>query len=122
MFIGGKSLCPLVQAQVFAYFNTFKQYSFTKTITMRLPLLIALGLTTAGAEAQVDARLFRYPDVSASHISFVYGGDIWTVPKAGGTATKLTSSTGEESFPRFSPDGKTIVSIVPHQELEARFN
>jgi DNA mismatch repair protein MutL len=24
--------------------------------------------------------------------------------------------------PNFSPDGKTIVSIVPHQELEARFN
>ena len=62
--------------------------------------------------AQIDARLFRYPDVSATQISFVYGGDIWIVSKNGGTATRITSSTGEESFPRFSPDGKTIAFII----------
>ena len=58
--------------------------------------------------AQLDARLFRHPDVSSGQIAFVYGGDVWIVPKTGGTAIKITSSTGEESFPRFSPDGKTI--------------
>lgn len=68
---------------------------------------VALLFTTLGF-AQIDARLFRYPDVSPTHISFVYGGDIWIVAKAGGTANRLTSSTGEESFPRFSPDGKTL--------------
>ena len=65
--------------------------------------------------AQVDARLFRYPDVSATQISFVYGGDIWLVPKTGGTATRLTSSTGEESFPRFSPDGKTLAYTATYR-------
>jgi tricorn protease len=30
------------------------------------------------------------------------------VSKTGGTANRITSSTGEESFPRFSPDGKTL--------------
>lgn len=58
--------------------------------------------------AQIDARLFRHPDVSQSQLCFVYGGDIWLVPKAGGTAVRLTSSTGEEAFPRFSPDGKSL--------------
>jgi tricorn protease len=58
--------------------------------------------------AQIDARLFRYPDVSATQIAFVYGGDIWVVPKMGGTANRITSSAGEETFPRFSPDGKTL--------------
>lgn len=62
----------------------------------------------AGASAQVDARMFRYPAVSATQIAFVYAGDIWLVPRTGGTAVRLSSPRGEESFPRFSPDGKQI--------------
>ena len=68
---------------------------------------IALSLCTPAA-AQIDARMFRYPDVSATHIAFVYAGDIWVVPKDGGMATRLTSAPGEELFPRFSPDGSHI--------------
>ena len=76
-------------------------------------LLVSFNILSASA--QVDARLFRYPDVSATHISFVYGGDIWLAPKAGGTAIRLTSSTGEESFPRFSPDGKTLAFTASYR-------
>jgi len=50
----------------------------------------------------------RYMDVSDSQITFVYGGDIWVMPKSGGTAIQLTHSPGEESWPRFSPDGRSI--------------
>ncbi|HWH50299.1 MAG TPA: protease, partial [Gemmatimonadaceae bacterium] len=60
------------------------------------------------AAAQVDARMLREPTVSATQIAFIYGGDIWIMPKAGGTAQRLTTARGEESFPRFSPDGSTI--------------
>ncbi len=76
----------------------------------RLTLGIALvALALPGAlTAQVNARMLRYPDVSESHIAFVYAGDIWTVPKTGGTAQRLSSPRGEESFPRFSPDGRRI--------------
>ena len=52
--------------------------------------------------------MFRYPAVSADRIAFVYAGDIWLVPKAGGTAVRLSSPAGEETFPRFSPDGAKI--------------
>lgn len=55
-----------------------------------------------------NARMLRYPDVSDTQICFVYGGDIWTAPKAGGNATRLSGARGEEYKPRFSPDGKTI--------------
>jgi tricorn protease len=60
------------------------------------------------ANAQVSARMFREPAVSATHIAFVYAGDIWIVPKSGGVAMRLSSPRGEESFPRFSPDGTRI--------------
>src|SRR6266478_2511778 len=56
----------------------------------------------------VDARMLRYPDVSATQIAFVYAGDIWVAPKTGGAALRLSSPKGEESFPRFSPDGSQI--------------
>ncbi len=58
--------------------------------------------------AQVSARLMRYSDVSDKQIAFVYGGDIWIMPKTGGTAYQLSHSPGEESWPRFSPDGSEI--------------
>src|SRR5437588_6317241 len=56
----------------------------------------------------VNARMLRYPDVSTTQIAFVYAGDIWVAPKTGGEALRLSSPTGEESFPRFSPDGSQI--------------
>jgi tricorn protease len=65
-------------------------------------------LATISVEAQVNARLIRQPDISATQIAFVYGGDIWVVAKGGGIANRLSTPKGEESFPRFSPDGRQI--------------
>lgn len=58
--------------------------------------------------SQISAKLFRTPDVSATQIVFVYGGDLWIVAKEGGIASKLSSPSGSEGFPRFSPDGSRI--------------
>jgi tricorn protease len=58
--------------------------------------------------SQINARLFRYPDVSKTQIAFAYGEDIWIVSKHGGLATKLSSPSGAEIFPKFSPDGSHI--------------
>lgn len=74
----------------------------------KLILTISAFLTTLTATAQINAKLMRYMDVSDRQIVFVYGGDLWLVPKGGGQASQLTHSPGEESWPRFSPDGKSI--------------
>lgn len=52
--------------------------------------------------------MLRFPDVSETHITFVYAGDIWVIAKEGGMAQRLSSPLGEESRPRFSPDGTKI--------------
>jgi tricorn protease len=69
---------------------------------------LGAALVCAAASAQIDARLLRTPDVSATQIAFVYAGDIWLAPKEGGTAVRLSTPKGEESFPRFSPDGTML--------------
>jgi tricorn protease len=66
-----------------------------------------LAVLTGHAQ-QIDAGLFRYPDVSQQHIVFTYANDVWIVPKAGGAATRLSSPAGVETFPKFSPDGSAI--------------
>src|SRR5258706_7475527 len=75
-----------------------KQFSFSLTLL--------LAFIHAGA--QINAKLMRYLDVSENQITFVYGGDLWIMPKAGGQAVQITHSPGEESFPKFSPDGSEI--------------
>ncbi len=72
-----------------------------------LILSFCISLTAASA-VEPHGGMMRYPDVSSSHIVFVYADDIWIVPRAGGVASPLASPPGGESFPRFSPDGRTI--------------
>ncbi len=74
----------------------------------KLFLLFCFLFLFSNAYGQVSAKLMRYMDVSDNQITFVYGGDIWVMPKSGGTAIQVTHSPGEESWPRFSPDGKYI--------------
>src|SRR5690606_13214454 len=74
----------------------------------KLTLITALLWCAFAAYAQIDAGLFRYPDVSQDQIVFTYANDLWVVPKQGGNAVKLSSPPGVESFPKFSPDGASI--------------
>src|SRR6266487_1994351 len=71
-------------------------------------ILFVNCIITISATAQIDAGLFRYPDVSSSQIVFTYANDLWVIPKDGGTAIKLSSPAGVEIYPKFSPDGKSI--------------
>ncbi|HEX3165351.1 MAG TPA: PDZ domain-containing protein [Chitinophagaceae bacterium] len=69
---------------------------------------LAVSVLTLRLFAQIDAGLFRFPDVSQTQIVFTYANDLWLIPKEGGTAIKLSSPAGVESYPKFSPDGKSI--------------
>src|SRR5437899_2795110 len=52
--------------------------------------------------------LFQKPAVKRTHIVFVYAGDLWSVPREGGDAKRLTTGVGIETDPVFSPDGTQI--------------
>ncbi len=60
------------------------------------------------ASAYSQTTLFRQPTISRTEIVFSYGGDLWSVGRAGGDARRLTTGIGIETSPYFSPDGNWI--------------
>ncbi|HEX3887717.1 MAG TPA: PDZ domain-containing protein [Phenylobacterium sp.] len=80
---------------------------------MRFTSLLAFaaaGLLSqpAAASAQAAPHILQQPAISRDLIAFSYAGDIWTVPRSGGKATRITIGVGVESAPIFSPDGRTL--------------
>src|SRR5690242_12229468 len=55
-----------------------------------------------------EGRLLRFPDIHGEKVAFMYGGDLWLASTSGGAARRITSHTGRELFPKFSPDGKWL--------------
>jgi len=72
---------------------------------------VAAHRSAGGADTVPDATMLRFPDVSATHIVFLYATDLWLVPREGGLASPLAGPPGLESFPRFSDDGETIAFV-----------
>jgi tricorn protease len=60
------------------------------------------------AQAATKPHIFQLPALSHDQIVFGYAGDLWSVPRAGGRASRLTTGVGIETAPVFSPDGSTI--------------
>ena len=67
-----------------------------------------LGALLCGTALAASPFLARFPDVHQDAVVFVAGGDIWSVSTQGGAAVRLTMHDGNESFPKFSPDGSLI--------------
>ncbi|MCK7476995.1 MAG: hypothetical protein M0C28_05300 [Candidatus Moduliflexus flocculans] len=62
--------------------------------------------TATGTAA--ETLLLRYPDIHGNRLVFCHGGDVYLSSIEGGQAQRLTDFTGEESLPKFSPDGRQI--------------
>lgn len=73
-----------------------------------LVLALVLSIATPVAASAQGTRLLRRPTVSRDLVAFAYAGDIWTVPRSGGQARRLTATPAVETDPRFSPDGSRI--------------
>jgi tricorn protease len=90
---------------VFLY-SHLARHSFARvTFVAGLLALAVFGPSTDGA---AQTRLLRFPAIQGDRVVFTYGGDLWSAPVDGGTATRLTSHPGLELFARFSPDGKWL--------------
>ena len=80
----------------------------TAAFSRSIAILASTALCATAVASDATQGLCRYPDISRTDIVFVYGNDLWIVPKQGGVATPVASPRGFEGSPRFSPDGRSI--------------
>ena len=73
-----------------------------------IALVVSILALMQAADAADKPLLAQQPALSATEIVFVFAGDLWSVPREGGDARRLTTGAGVESNPSFSPDGQLI--------------
>jgi tricorn protease len=80
-----------------------------------LVFFIFSGWVCYAASAAEPPLLLQQPTLSQTQIVFAFAGDLWTVSREGGEAKQLTTGTGTEDNPVFSPDG-TMVAFTGEYE------
>ncbi|HUQ83118.1 MAG TPA: hypothetical protein VM076_18345, partial [Gemmatimonadaceae bacterium] len=105
----GLSLAPALAAPASAQ-TTVQNDSAVKAAarTSGLPLITSRSLKFTTDEASWVSL-----DVSPNGQTIVFDilGDLYTIPIAGGKATRITSGMGWDQQPRYSPDGSQIVFV-----------
>ena len=74
---------------------------------MKLLAFFTAAVSAFGAAAG-SVHLLQKPAMNTTTIVFSYAGDLWTVSRQGGAATRLTVGQGSELDAAFSPNGSTI--------------
>jgi len=80
-----------------------------------LGLAAIVGTTLRANVNTSDTRLLSQPAISATHVAFVYAGDLWSAQIDGSDVRRLTSDDGVESNPAFSPDGRLIAFSAQYE-------
>jgi tricorn protease len=78
------------------------------------PPATASAAVGQAAETGVEGLpYFAEPAISPDRleVAFISGGDVWTVPSAGGEARLLVSHPASESRPLYSPDGRRLAFV-----------
>jgi tricorn protease len=88
--------------------KTSRNHRFAWAVTLASAFLVLLAAVPAKTADASAPWLFQAPALSKTHIVFVFAGDLWSVPREGGAAARLTSGPGYESTPVFSPDGSLL--------------
>jgi tricorn protease len=78
------------------------------SVTRPVLAVIFAALCPLAIAAQASHPLLQRPAFNGNLIVFSYAGDLWTVERNGGHASRLTTGTGIETDPVFSPDGSMI--------------
>lgn len=75
---------------------------------MKLATVLAFAAAAPLFGAPGSLHLLQKPAMNKTLIVFAYAGDLWSVPRTGGTAQRITNGQGFETDAAFSPDGNTI--------------
>lgn len=71
-------------------------------------LLPGFAVTQSPSSSTDQHLLLRSPSLSQDRIAFLYADDVWTVPRQGGEAERLTSNGHVVAGPYYSPDGAEV--------------
>ncbi len=96
-------------------------YTFVLSVALALPAASAIAQRTDSLPLEAGRRLhftategtWMSLDVSPDGRTVVFEllGDLYTMPIAGGTATRITSGMAFDAQPRWSPDGRSLTFV-----------
>ena len=78
-------------------------------------ILSVLVFLTLSLAANDKPGYYRFPAIHGDTVIFVAEGDLWKVNVNGGTAQRLTTHHGVESYPAVSPDGKLLAFSAQYE-------
>ena len=77
--------------------------------------LLALAACCAALPLSAQTLgFYRQPALAGEQMVFVAEGDLWRAPLSGGTAQRLTTHAGSESWPALSPDGRWLAFVAQY--------